>query len=100
MANDDVHLDIDAHVVIQLGGELISDSEQALLELVKNAYDGDATMCVIAIEPDWVPEADHLWHSHLIQLKGSGSRIGRISVEDNGQGLTEHAVTKGWLLIS
>ncbi len=92
------HLDIDSHVVIQLGAELISDSEQALLELVKNAYDGDATKCTITIDPDWLPEKVHPWHSHL--MKRGKKSIGRIVVEDNGIGLSENSVTKGWLRIS
>ena len=44
------HLDIDAHVVHQLGDELITDSEQALLELVKNSYDADAEWCNVLID--------------------------------------------------
>src|SRR4051812_48938646 len=94
------HLDIDAHVVVQLGAELISDSEQALLELVKNAYDGDATRCTISIEPDWIPDAKHQWHDHLVKNARESERVGRIVVEDNGDGLSEQSVSKGWLLIS
>jgi signal transduction histidine kinase len=94
------HLDIDAHVVIQLGAELISDSEQALLELVKNSYDGDATRCIISIEPEWIPEATHPWHSHLVASATQAGRVGRIVVEDNGDGISAESITKGWLLIS
>lgn len=100
MQNDEPHLDIDSHVVIQLGAELISDSEQALLELVKNAYDGDATRCTISIEPDWIPSPEHLWRGHLMQRETLSHRIGRIVVEDNGVGLSEQSISKGWLLIS
>lgn len=96
------HLRIDSHVVIQLGAELISDSEQALLELIKNAYDGDATRCSIVLEPDWNPPEDHQWRSHLESWRLSTKResVGRIVVRDNGSGLTESAVTDGWLFIS
>jgi signal transduction histidine kinase len=100
MSDAEPHLKIDSHVVIQLGAELISDSEQALLELVKNAYDGDATRCTIVIEPDWLPEQDtESWKHFQAQLE-HGARIGRIVVEDNGTGLDDRAVTGGWLLIS
>jgi signal transduction histidine kinase len=100
MANP--HLRIDAHVVIQLGAELISDSEQALLELVKNAYDGDATKCRILIEPDWEPEITHAWKKELeaIAALDPKSRIGRIVVKDNGTGLSPKVVEEGWLFIS
>lgn len=95
-------LKIDSHVVIQLGAELISDSEQALLELVKNAYDADATKCTISIEPHWSPEKDHEWHSHLKSvIKNSPpNNAGRIVIRDNGTGLNTSAVDNGWLLIS
>ncbi len=95
-----LHLDIDSHVVIQLGAELISDSEQALLELVKNAYDGDATRCTIVIDQEWTPPDDHEWYQHLMKASKGTGRVGRIVVEDNGSGLTELAVSSGWLMIS
>ncbi|RYD80917.1 MAG: hypothetical protein EOP84_11610, partial [Verrucomicrobiaceae bacterium] len=94
------HLEIDAHVVVQLGSELISDSEQALLELVKNAYDGDATRCTIHIEPEWIPSEDHQWSRHLLANSSTERGIGRIVVEDNGQGISPSAVQNGWLMIS
>lgn len=100
MTEKSLQLDIDSHVVIQLGAELISDSEQALLELVKNAYDGDATRCTIVIDPDWTPNEGDPWRKHLTARSKSVHRFGRIVVEDNGVGLSEHAVAKGWLLIS
>jgi signal transduction histidine kinase len=100
MPESETHLKIDSHVVIQLGAELISDSEQALLELVKNAYDGDATRCTILIEPDWIPDQGTDSWDHFKARLARGERIGRIVVEDNGTGLDDRAVTKGWLLIS
>ncbi len=45
------HIKIAAHVVIQLGQELVTDVEQAFLELAKNAYDADSGTCEIDIEP-------------------------------------------------
>jgi hypothetical protein len=38
------HFEIEASVVFQLGESLITDSIQALMELVKNSYDADATL--------------------------------------------------------
>ena len=100
MQDPEPHLQIDSHVVIQLGAELISDSEQALLELVKNAYDGDATRCTIVIDPDWIPDEGTQSSAHFAQRLEKGERIGRIVVEDNGIGLDDHAINRGWLLIS
>lgn len=100
MPDSEPHLQIDSHVVIQLGAELISDSEQALLELVKNAYDGDATRCTIAIDPDWTPDEGTESWDHFSERLRRGERIGRIVVEDDGVGLDDRAVNTGWLLIS
>ncbi len=48
----DFRLRIDAHALVQLGEQLITDDEQALLELVKNSYDADA---------DWVKNQSERW---------------------------------------
>src|SRR5690348_5819925 len=92
-------LAIDSHVVIQLGSELISDSEQAILELVKNAYGGDARTCEIDIDPKWSPAKKDRWFKHFVK-DGDADAIGRIVVRDNGIGLEARAVTDGWLTIS
>ena len=42
-----VHFEIHASVVFQLGESLITDSVQALTELVKNSYDADASYCKV-----------------------------------------------------
>ncbi len=40
---------VGAHVLIQLGRELVTDVEQAILECVKNCYDADAPGCRIEV---------------------------------------------------
>lgn len=53
MAKTDDHeaeLKIGAHVLVQLGSELVTDVEQAILECVKNAYDADSPGCKIDID--------------------------------------------------
>ena len=42
--------EIDASVVYQLGEMLISDEVQALIELVKNSYDADASYANIIVQ--------------------------------------------------
>ena len=42
-------LKVGAHVLVQLGSELVTDVEQAILECVKNAYDADSIGCRIDI---------------------------------------------------
>jgi hypothetical protein len=40
---------VSAHVLVQLGEELVTDAEQAILECVKNAYDADSPGCSIKV---------------------------------------------------
>lgn len=78
------HLAIDSHVIRQLGDQLISDAEQALLELLKNAYDADASWTKVTISTD---------HE-------SAYGLGAIVVEDNGVGMDAKAIKDGWLRVS
>ncbi len=97
-------LKIAAHVVIQLGQELVTDMEQAFLEVAKNAYDADSETCKIFIDPEWKADA----HSEIykdyagIRLNEvkNGTAIGKISITDSGVGADEKGVSKGWLTIS
>lgn len=95
------HLSISAHVVVQLGEELVTDIEQALLELAKNAYDADSASCEIKVEPDWeLLDADPAYELLFGKKTGEPQRIGRVRIRDYGSGLTEDAVKQGWLRIS
>lgn len=77
-------LGVHPRVVFQLGESLVTDPVQALLELVKNSYDADATL--VSIEVD-------------THAKKSGLQ-GRIIVGDNGIGMSEQTIRDGWLTIS
>lgn len=77
-------LGVHPRVVFQLGESLVTDPVQALLELVKNSYDADATLVTVEVNTN-VKEAD---------LQG------RIVVEDNGTGMSEQTIRDGWLTIS
>jgi histidine kinase/DNA gyrase B/HSP90-like ATPase len=52
------HFDIHASVVFQLGESLITDSVQALVELVKNSYDADASYCKLNISTEKVADPE------------------------------------------
>lgn len=61
----------------QLGASLISDDLSCLVELIKNAYDADSIIARIIIDaPD------------------------RIVIEDDGNGMDEETIKRGWLTIS
>lgn len=98
------HLSISSHVVVQLGEELVTNVEQALLELAKNAYDADSETCKIIIDPDWCIKADDPSYDMLFVDRQNEVRqdevVGRLQVIDEGDGLSEDAVKDGWLRIS
>ena len=80
-------VNIDANVIRQLGDELVTDAEQAILELIKNSYDADA---------EWVRLLVDTGNHHSPPQKSPGL----IRVEDNGGGMTLPELHNGWLRIS
>ena len=84
------HFTIHPSVVFQLGESLVSDVVQALVELVKNAYDADASYCKVTIATEHTPPQDSAYPQ-------AG---GYILVEDDGTGMDPTAITDGWLTIS
>lgn len=67
-----------ARLIGLLGEELISDEPVALVELVKNAYDADATKVKVSFELD------------------SNMDVSRIIVEDDGVGMSLDTVLGAW----
>lgn len=102
------HLDIDAHVVRQLGDELITDAEQALLELVKNAYDADSEWCNVIIDTNYCETVNRSAHPYdedqSLTDEASASDpvtlLGKITIEDNGCGMNRDIIQRGWLTVS
>lgn len=85
------HFDVHPSVVYQLGESLISDAVQALIELVKNCYDADATYAKVVIDTQG-----------CVGVAGAKypSDGGRIVVEDDGHGMGLGDIEAGWLTIS
>jgi len=92
MAND-THPRFQVHpsVVYQLGESLISDEVQALIELVKNCYDADASYAKVTIDTQGAIDIENV----LYPATG-----GRIIVEDDGHGMDLGDIEFGWLTIS
>ena len=104
-----LHLTVDAHVVVQLGEELISDVEQALLELVKNSYDADSKYCSILIDTSHQEESvpatptDSVGDTSIRNSKETRKNDeyqGLIRVTDGGHGMTLSDIQNGWLVVS
>ena len=82
--------DVNASVVFRLGEELITDVVQALVELVKNSYDADATWVKVTIDT----ERRNKWGRSYADATGA------ILVEDDGHGMDQTAIECGWLTIA
>ena len=65
-----------------LGDQLIRDANVAVFELVKNAYDADATQCSVTLE-----HADDVSQA-------------RIEIQDNGTGMDEEILRNAWMVIA
>ena len=74
------HLRFSTEIVKRLGEELNPTLDKGVLELVKNAYDADATEC-------------------RIELRSTDRAGGKIIVEDNGDGMTADQIADGWLVL-
>lgn len=68
----------DSQLLSELGERLIASTKVALTELIKNAYDADATKCNIWLEDD---------NETLI-------------VQDDGHGMTEQEFRENWMTIA
>jgi len=83
--------DINPHVIRQLGEELVPDEMTALMELIKNAYDADASYVKIDINTEGVCTEEQLTYP---------THKGYIIVEDSGIGMDDSTIEKSWLTIS
>ena len=82
--------DISADVVFRLGEELITDVVQALIELVKNSFDADATWVKVTIDT----RGTNGWGRQYADA------MGVIVVEDDGHGMDKPTLQRGWLTIA
>ena len=77
----EVYFDVDSRLLIELGEKLVTNRAVALAELVKNAYDADATYVDISMK----------------NIKKPG---GAIKIADNGLGMTLETFKKTWMRIA
>lgn len=86
-------------VIFKLGEDLITDDYQALVELVKNSYDADASGVTVRISTN---KQYTLADGEIHETEGQhrGSLLGSIEIVDNGSGMSLSDIEKGWLTIS
>jgi len=77
----ELYFGVDARHIRQLGQELVGDRTTAVTELVKNAYDADATTVAL-------------------RFRRSGRKGGVLEIEDDGNGMALDDVERGWMRIS
>ncbi|GAA4219040.1 hypothetical protein GCM10022253_20500 [Sphingomonas endophytica] len=78
---DFIRFSVDAAHIQRLGEELVAKQETALSELIKNAFDADASKVTLTFE----------------KHAGLG---GALTIEDDGSGMTEDVIRDAWMRIS
>lgn len=78
---DNIRFSVDAGIINRLGMELVAKHETAVSELVKNAYDADATKVKIL-------------------FKDSVRKGGTLEIHDNGSGMTKEQLINGFMRLS
>ncbi len=78
---DKIRFSIDAGLIDRLGRELVGKQETAVSELVKNAYDADATEVIIT-------------------FSNSDTKGGTLTIDDNGRGMDMDSLRNGFMRIS
>lgn len=79
LAKGELPFTIEGRLIRELGERLVRQPEVALLELIKNSYDADATRCTV-------------------RLTGTGNRR-LLEVVDDGSGMTFADFAGGWMRI-
>ncbi|MEU6901841.1 sensor histidine kinase [Streptomyces virginiae] len=74
------HLRFAPEILARLGEELVPHADLGIMELVRNAYDADATIC-------------------RLQMSEAEQPGGTLIVSDDGDGMTAGQLTNGFLLI-
>lgn len=76
-----VRFSVDARLIHKLGYELVGKQETALGELIKNAYDADATQVIVDYANYHEPG-------------------GILTITDDGHGMTEETIRASWMRLS
>src|SRR5205814_1679954 len=79
---DKIRFSVDAGLINRLGLQLVARQETAVAELIKNAFDADATQV------------------KLIFSASENRTGGRLIVEDNGEGMTKGQLVNGFMRLA
>lgn len=97
--NKELTFQVHPSVIFKLGEDLITDDYQALSELAKNCYDADASRSQISI---FTKTRYCLKNGVLTETEDQETDDihGMIEIADDGFGMTEENIERGWLTIS
>src|SRR5437588_2829582 len=91
---------VDSALLSELGEKLVETAHIALVELVKNAYDADATQTTVKLIPNPALEP-HVTQNGSGVFKIVGKPVGpEVHIIDNGSGMTFRDVEKYWMRIA
>ena len=93
---DTLRFGVDAGLLFELGERLVTRPSIALSELIKNAYDADATQVTVLMENVKAKEDE----THDRSASHRQRPIGSILIEDNGSGMTFEDVRDHWMVKS
>ncbi|WP_431074606.1 ATP-binding protein [Microbacterium phyllosphaerae] len=96
----ELHFEVHPSVLFKLGEDLITDDAQALVELIKNSYDADAQTVRVDIDTEhWYDRisGEQLEHN---SAAAAGAVRGKLTVQDDGHGMSLDAIKRGWLTVS
>lgn len=79
--SENVRFSVDAGIISRLGEELVGKRDTAVAELIKNAYDADATEVDVIFQNAW-------------------SAGGTLIIDDNGLGMTREQLIDGFMRLS
>lgn len=79
--SENVRFSVDAGIISRLGEELVGKRDTAVAELIKNAYDADATEVDVIFQDAW-------------------SIGGTLIIDDNGLGMTREQLVDGFMRLS
>ncbi|MBM7754086.1 signal transduction histidine kinase [Microbacterium laevaniformans] len=96
----ELHFEVHPSVLFKLGEDLITDDAQALVELIKNSYDADAQTVRVEIDTEHWYDRVSGEQLETDMASPAGAVRGRLTVQDDGHGMSLDAIKRGWLTVS
>jgi len=86
---------VSARTAKLIGLENFSNAEGAVIELVKNTYDADSSVCVVLFDIRYIEDTDE----NNIPINVFDSENSAIYIVDSGEGMTDEIISNQWMTI-